>query len=153
MYDSRVIAQQSPTSGLQVLAHRQEVMWRDGTAAVLHPVQAHDGRPMTTLRAVALPGQVLQLVDLERMQPQLGLKLRQAPVRDQAGLVFFTLRHAFGSAPAFLAAVVRLAKGRWQPGGTGLVWVAAARAVDAEVLATADLDARSGGPLPMLGAA
>lgn len=137
MFDTRVIAAQGAPGGLQVLAQRQEVMWRDGTAAVLHPVQAQ-GRPMVVLRALALASGVLQLVDLERLLPRLGGELRQAPERDQPGLVFFTLRNAWGSASAFQAAAARAARGCWHPGPTGPVWAAAARAVDADTLAAAE---------------
>lgn len=146
MYDTRVIAEQGGRGGLQVLAHRQEIMWRDGTSVTLHPVQAN-ALPMVTLRALALPGGRLQVVDLERLSPKLGADLRSSPARDQQGLVFFSLRHRWGSGPAFLAEANRHARGGWQPGLTGPVWVASPRAVDAEVLATADLAAHA--PMPL----
>jgi len=148
MYDTRVIADQGGRGGLQALAHRQEIMWRDGTSVTLHPVQAN-ALPMVTLRALALPGGRLQVVDLETLSRKLGSDLRGSPARDQQGLVFFTLRHRWGSGPAFLAEANRHARGCWQPGPAGPVWMAAPRAVDAEVLATADLAAR----MPVLAAA
>lgn len=147
MYDTRVIATQGERGGLQALAHRQEVTWRDGSSVTLHPVQAND-LPMVTLRAVALPGGRLQVVDLERMCHKLGADLRSSPQRDQQGLVFFTLRHRWGSAVAFLIEANRHARGSWQPGTAGPVWVPAPRAVDAETLATADLATRMPAPMP-----
>lgn len=147
MYDTRVIATQGERGGLQALAHRQEITWRDGSSVLLHPVQAND-RPMATLRAVALPDGRLQVVDLERMCHKLGADLRTSPQRDQQGLVFFTLRHRWRSAAAFLVEGNRHARGCWQPAPAGLVWVAAPRAVDAELLATADLAARVPAPQP-----
>lgn len=134
MYDTRVIAAQAGRGGLQALAHRQEVMWLDGSSVTLHPVQAND-LPMITLRAVALPDGRLQVVDLERMCAKLGADLRTSPARDQQGVVFFTLRQRYGSAAAFLAEAGRCARGCWHPGQAGPVWVPAARAVDAELLA------------------
>ena len=138
LIDDRVIAEQDSRSGLQVLAQRHEVMWRDGTSVTLHPVQAR-GVPMVLLRAVALLDDTLMLVDLERMQPRLGLDLRQALERDQPGVVFYGLRQAYKSALLFLAASARHSTGSWHPTSSGPVWRAAPRAIDAEVLVTADL--------------
>jgi hypothetical protein len=140
--DTRIIARQhAGPGGLEVLAQRHEVMWRDGTTVTLHPVQAN-GLPMLALRAVALPGGQLLLVDLARLVRRLDAELRACPARDVPGHVFFTLRQAYGSAVSFTADAQRKATGSWQPVGESHVWLAAARAVDAELLATADLAAR-----------
>lgn len=137
--DSRIIARQSAAAGaLEVQAQRHEVMWRDGTAVHLHPVHAH-GLPMLTLRALACPDGKLQLFDLARLVRHLDGELRTTPARDVPGLVFFTLRQAYGSAAQFAADVERNATGTWWPVGDGHVWHPAARAVDADLLATVTL--------------
>lgn len=113
MTDTRIIARQGPGAGaLQVLAQRHEVMWRDGTSVTLHPIQAH-GLPMAMLRAVALPCGQLLLVDLAKLVARLGAELPATPARDVPGLVFFTLRQTYGSAPAFIADAQRKAGGSW----------------------------------------
>jgi hypothetical protein len=146
LIDTRIIARQSAGAGsLQVLAQRHEIMWRDGTAVVLHPVQAN-ALPMLTLRALALPGGQLLLVDLAKLVRRLDAELRTCPARDVPGHVFYTLRSAYGSAAAFTADAVRHAGGTWHPVGDGLVWQATARAVDADTLATADLATRPTAP-------
>lgn len=143
MIDTRIIArQQAGAGGLQVLAQRHEVMWRDGTSVTLHPIQSH-GLPMAMLRALAQPGGLLLLVDLSKLVPRLGADLPASPARDVPGLVFYTLRQAYGSAPAFIADAQRKATGSWRPAADGPVWLPAARAVDAEVLATAALAVRT----------
>lgn len=133
--DTRIIARQSAAGGtLEVLAQRHEIMFRDGSAVVLHPVQAR-GRPMLTLRALQRPDGSLQLVDLARLVRRLDGELRTSPPRDIPGLVFYTLREVYPGAGLFVADVERNACGTWWPAGDGHVWHAAARAIDPEVLA------------------
>ena len=61
-------------------------------------------------------------------------ELRACPKRDVAGLVLFTLRGEFATAPQFNAAAQRVATGIWWPVADGYVWQPAARAVDSELL-------------------
>ena len=133
--DTRIIARQSASAGaIEVLGQRFEVMFRDGMAVQLHPVQAH-GQPLAMLRALELPGCNLALVDLSRLVHTLGAELRTCPPRDVPGLVFYTLRQAYPTSALFVAAVERHACGNWWAVGDGFVWQAAARAVDRQVLA------------------
>lgn len=137
--DTRIIARQSAAAGaMEVLAQRHEIMFRDGTAVVLHPVQAH-GLPMLTLRALQRPDGSLQLVDLARLVRRLDGELRTTPPRDIPGLVFFTLREVYPGATLFVADVERRACGTWWAVGDGHVWHAAARAIDPELLANTTL--------------
>lgn len=134
--DTQVIARQSAAAGgLEVLAQRHEVMWRDGSSVQLHPVH-RGGRPMVMLRAVRHPGGQLLLVELPRLVRRLDAELRATPERDVVGHVFYTLREAFATAPTFLQAAHRLASGTWWPVGDGHVWQAAPRQMDAQALAT-----------------
>jgi hypothetical protein len=132
--DTRIIARQSAAAGaLEVLAQRHEVMFRDGNAVQLHPVQAH-GLPMRVLRAMETARGSLQLVDLSKLVRRLEGELRTTQDIDIPGLVFYTLRAEFKSAPQFIAAAERNAAGTWWPVLGGYVWQAAARAVDPSVL-------------------
>lgn len=134
--DTRIIARQSAAAGaLEVLAQRQEIMFRDGTTVQLHPVHAR-GLPMLTLRALETPGGHLQLIDLARLVRQLDADLRCTQQRDVPGVVFFTLRQAYACAAAFRADVERKASGTWWPVGDGFVWHCAARLIDPDLVAT-----------------
>lgn len=128
--DTRIIARQSAAAGaLEVLAQRQEVMFRDGLAVQLHPAHAH-GLPMLTLRALETPKGSLQLIDLAKLVRKLDGDLRTTQAIDIPGVVFYTLRGEFKSAPQFIAAAERNAAGTWWPVLGGYVWQAAARAID-----------------------
>ena len=141
LIDTRIIARQSAEAGaLEVLAQRHEIMFRDGSAVHLHPVQRH-GLPVLTLRALAAPGGHLQLVDLAQLVRRLDAELRVTQARDVPGHVFFTLRQAYASAPLFLADVQRHATGTWWPVASGYVWHATARAVDLDLLSTVQVAA------------
>lgn len=132
--DTRIIARQSlQAGGLDVLAQRHEIMWRDGTAVQLHPVYAN-GLPMLTLRALVLQDGRLVLFDLAHLVPRLDAELRTCPERDVTGHVFFALRQAYRSAAHFSQDVVRHAMGTFWHLADGYVWQQAARAVDGEVL-------------------
>lgn len=93
-------------SSLTILPARHEIMWRDGSAIGVHPVQ-RDGHVDHYLRAVAGPGAQPLLVDLRRVAPELAADLPPAAERDRIGLVFYTLRHRYRSAGDFLAAARR----------------------------------------------
>ena len=100
--DSSIIHRQG---NREVLAQRYEVMWRDGSAINLHPVQVA-GAPDTYLRGLQLDPHSWVIFDLRKLAPQLGKDIAQAPARDVVGLVFYTLRQAYPSASYFLQAAV-----------------------------------------------
>ena len=83
-----------------VTAHRQEVMWRDGSTLWLHHVQL-DGLDAPLLRALQVDN-CWALLDLGRALPALGDDIRCQPRRDTHGLVFFHLRGGWGSAGGFV---------------------------------------------------
>lgn len=147
--DTRIIARQSAAAGaLEVLAQRHEVMFLDGLAVQLHPVWAH-GLPMRMLRAVEAPGNKLLLIDLTKLVRQLDAELRATQVVDVPGVVFYTLRGEFKTAPQFMAATERNAGGIWWPVLDGYVWQAAARAIDPSVaISTPPAQALPGPRLP-----
>lgn len=131
--DTRIIARQSAAAGaLEVVAQRHEVMFRDGLAVQLHPVYAH-GLPMLTLRALDTASGPLRLIDLTRLVRRLDAELRTTQAIDIPGVVFYTLRAEFKTAPQFIEAVERNAMGLWWPVLGGYVWQAAARAIDPAV--------------------
>lgn len=133
--DSRIIARQSEAAGaLEVLAQRQEVMFRDGLAVQLHRVQAH-GQPMCTLRALEAPNSALQLIDLAKLLPHLDADLRTAHAIDIPSIVFYTLRGEFKTRAQFCSAVARTSGGTWWPALNGYIWQPAPRAIDPSVVA------------------
>lgn len=130
LIDTRIIARQSAAAGaMEVLAERHEVIFGDGLAVQLHPVQAHD-LPMLFLRAMETASGTLLLIDLSKLVRNLDREMRTTHAIDIPGLVFYTLRGEFKSAPQFLAAAERNAAGIWWPVLGGYVWQAAARAID-----------------------
>jgi hypothetical protein len=94
-------------SGLQVLAQRQEVMFRDGSAVHLHPVLVAGQRDMF-LRALQCESRWLA-TDLRAHGPELEDDVLRLQPRDTPGVVFFTLRSSYACALDFLSAVARLA--------------------------------------------
>lgn len=137
--DNRIIARQSPSAGAtEVLAHGQPVLFGDGQTINLHPVQRH-GTALLTQRALVMPGGRLLLVELERLARGIDAELRVTLERDMAGHVYYTLRQRYRSAAQFMAAAERTALGSWWPMDQGYVWLAAARQVDPELLATTAL--------------
>jgi hypothetical protein len=86
---------------VEILAPRYEVMFRDGTAAVLHFVRVA-GMLHQYRRAVAI-GASWALFDLRHVAPVLAHELPGTPARDVPGLVFLTLRSVYTSAAAFIA--------------------------------------------------
>lgn len=128
--DTRIIARQSAAAGaLEVVAQRHEVMFRDGLAVHLRAIHAH-GLPMLTLRALESPRGALQLIDMAKLVRKLDVELRTTQAIDVPGVVFYTLRGEFKSAPQFIAAAERNAAGTWWPVLDGYVWQPAARAID-----------------------
>ena len=113
--DTRVILRHHP---YEVHAERHEVMWRDGSSVVLHPVFAH-GMPMLLLRALALEPGRLRLFDLSALHRPFDASLRHTHQRDVAGFVFFTLRAEYLTAAAFSAHVARHCMGTWSDAGDG----------------------------------
>ena len=97
--DTKIIHRAGP---FEVQAQRHEVMWPDGTALALHPVQQH-GCGSLMHRAIKLPDGTFVIVDLERTLPPLGAELRRSPARDVPGVVFYTLRQSFSTAQEFQA--------------------------------------------------
>lgn len=96
--------------GLQVLAQRQEVMFKDGSTVHLHPVLVGSKRNMF-LRALQGDGQWL-LTDLRAHGPELEADVLRLQPRDTPGVVFFTLRAAYRCRLEFLNAVALQAKQR-----------------------------------------
>lgn len=113
--DTRVIVRHHP---YEVHAERHEVMWRDGSSVVLHPVFAH-GTPMLLLRAQALEPGRFRLFDLSALHRPFDASLRQTHQRDVVGFVFFTLRAEYLTAGAFSAHVARHCLGTWTDAGDG----------------------------------
>ena len=97
--DDRVLRHIGP---YEVLAERQEVMWRDGTAVLLHPVRQH-GAPCLLHRALPITPQFWCVVDLARSCPPLASELRSCLQRDRPGVLFYILRREFTNAGDFLA--------------------------------------------------
>ena len=83
---------------------RQEVMFEDGTALVLHRVNADEG-PDLFLRRIEQPNGAWVKFNLGRLIPALNRELPIAQTRDVPGIVFFRIKHKFASAGAFLEAV------------------------------------------------
>jgi hypothetical protein len=94
---------------LTISPARHEIMWRDGSAIGVHPVQ-RDGVPEIYLRAVHGPDLRPVVIDLRRVAPGIDHDLATAPQRDRIGIVFFTLRHRYPSAGAFRAAALEGAR-------------------------------------------
>lgn len=96
--DARIIAWHGRSA---VLSQRHEIMWPDGSAVWLHPVQ-QDGFEAPLLRALQVDG-TWGVIDLARALPDLAADIRCHHRRDARGLVFFTLRCGFAGAQAFVA--------------------------------------------------
>lgn len=94
-----------------VLNVRHEVQWPDGTLACLHPVRQHDAHALL-LRAVHHNGHWI-LFDLAHVIPRDVEDIKQAPERDQVGLVLYALRRCFHNKDAFLARLDRQHLARW----------------------------------------
>lgn len=86
-----------------------ELRFADGTTLWLRQYNAD-----TLQRAIDHQGEVLR-VDLRAIAPRLQEEVYGAAPRDQAGMIFFTLRQRFRSSEAFLAAVLALQKPACSP--------------------------------------
>jgi hypothetical protein len=75
-----------------------EVLFRDGSSVWLH--QMH---PDLCRRGIDLEGERLE-VDLRDIAPALDHEVAEAAPSDRPGVLFFTLRHQFSTASAFLQA-------------------------------------------------
>lgn len=113
MPDDRVIVRHHP---YEVHAEQHEVMWRDGSTAVLHPVFAHR-MPMLMLRALALEPGRWRLFDLSSLHRPFDIELRQSHPRDVAGFVFYELRQQYITAGGFTAHVAARCLGTWTADG------------------------------------
>ena len=105
------IIQTCPEHHAEVLSCRHEVIWPDGTLIGLHPVQQH-GQPSLLFRAIHREGQWV-LFDLAHVIPHDVIDIKQAPPRDQVGLVMYALRRRFINLQAFLARVDRHTVATW----------------------------------------
>ncbi len=83
-----------------------ELCFKDGTTVWLRQISAD-----VLQRSVADRGELLQ-VDLRRLAPLLEDEVFQAAPHDQPGVIFFTLRHCFKNAEAFIEAVRQLHSGK-----------------------------------------
>lgn len=97
-------------TGLQVLAQRHEVMFKDGTAVHLHPVQ-QAGVQHTFLRALQCGGG-WHVTDLRTHGPELEDDVLRLQPRDTQGVVFFTLRAAYRCRDEFVARVLHTSTAR-----------------------------------------
>ncbi len=95
------------SDGVHVLAPKHEVMFKDGSTVVLHPVQVAGSRAMF-LRALQLDGQWL-VTDLRTHSKELEADVLRLQPRDTQGVVFFTLRGAYRSRAEFVIRVAQLA--------------------------------------------
>lgn len=112
--ESTCIAQQpAGGGGMAVMAPRHEVMWRDGSTVQLHPVR-RNGLHLHTVRAVRLDDHSLMLIDLARLLPALPATLRTTSPIDVPGVLFYSLRLGFATAPRFLLAAQPHAAGIWR---------------------------------------
>lgn len=93
-----------PEQEFSVGSQRQEVMFRDGTSLVLHPVFDH-GTPLQYHRALHLPKSVSMIIDLRNLVPSIGADICVALPRDVPGIVFYTLRHHFATAELVVRAI------------------------------------------------
>lgn len=94
---------------VRLLDTRHEVLWRDGSAIGLQPLQVL-GVPHKYLRAVPGPDAVPIVVDLRELAPSLKEDMPRALPRDEVGLVFYTLRHRYRNAAEFAAAAQRVGR-------------------------------------------
>lgn len=104
--EARAVLHQA--GGLQVLAQRQEVMFKDGSTVPLHPVLVAGKRNMF-LRALQSDGHWL-VTDLRAHGPELEADVLRLQPRDTPGVVFFTLRATYRCRLEFLNAVALPAK-------------------------------------------
>ncbi len=98
-----------------VQAQRCEVMWRDGSSVILHPVQAAAGAEAPRLRAMRGGDGGWFVFDVTRLAPSLADDLRELPPRDHQGAVFYTLRTQFRTAAEFAQRAADQFVACWHP--------------------------------------
>lgn len=96
----------------QVHAQRGEVMFKDGTAVVLHPVSL-DGALQTFLRAVQTEGLQWAVFDVRHFGPEVQADILRLQPRDTHGVIVFTLRAQYATAARFLDQVRHSALATW----------------------------------------
>jgi hypothetical protein len=96
-----------------VLALRHEVMFRDGSAVVLHPV-AQMGGQHPFQRCLVHRGHAT-VFDVRDLCPELGDELPLAYQQDRPGMVFYALRSRFPTAVDFTWHAARQARLEVQP--------------------------------------
>jgi hypothetical protein len=101
---------------LEVQAQRHEVMWRDGSAVFLHPVDKA-GLAHPFLRAFQLEGLRWRVFDLLKLPgvdvATLRADLLRALARDRPGVLHFTLRAAYPTAGSFITATDAAQAASW----------------------------------------
>ena len=128
----RVITQ-CPTTSMQVLTQRHEVLWPDGTAVALHPLEwpaDHQPAPsLLTQRAVHHLGMWL-VFDLVDIAFALARELHTAAPRSHPGLLMWGLREQYPTAQRFLTAAREASSSAWLGPGRGQVISAAETGTD-----------------------
>jgi hypothetical protein len=109
LQDTRIIQRYC---GLDVLAQRFEIMFKDGTAVALHPVHAV-GTPQMFLRAVHHEGLQWVVFDLRHLAAEMEADVLRLHSRDTPGVVFYTLRRHFPTASDFLAKALAQRVAAW----------------------------------------
>jgi len=102
LQDTRIIQRYC---GLDVLAQRFEIMFKDGTAVALHPVHAV-GTPQMFLRAVHHEGLQWVVFDLRHLAAEMEADVLRLHTRDTPGVVFYTLRRQYPTASLCLQRVL-----------------------------------------------
>lgn len=98
--DTRVIAQMDQH---QVLAQRHEIMFKDGSAVVLHPVTV-DGIVQPSLRALHQEGLCWVVFDLRRLHDEFSRGWLHGRPAETHAIVFVTLRAIYRRAAEFAVA-------------------------------------------------
>lgn len=102
MIDHSIIATHTAPAGrFAVLGQRDEVVFRDGSAVYLHPVQRND-LLCPLLRAVQSEGLVWTVFDLRHTSDSIERDVIGCHRVDEPGIVYYTLRLGYPSARAFI---------------------------------------------------
>jgi len=119
-HDARIVQHHgSEIHAVQVLAQRQEVMFRDGSAVQLHLLRLHPkSEPDTFCRALQVEGLRWLALDLRKVlagarAAEFELDVLRLAPRDTPGMVFYTLRSAFANAGQFLGSAQASAFAAW----------------------------------------
>ncbi len=96
-----------------ILATPHRIDWRDGSSAPLYPVLAH-GHADVWLRGVRVDELHWVVVDLRDLAPSnFAADVQALPRHDAAGVVYYTLRHAFTGADAFKSRALLQRRAAW----------------------------------------